>query len=70
MDKELLHKKVQAERKVFYISLRENPRGRVLRMTEDVGGRRDTIMIPADGLEAIRDILEAAIEIHHNTPQL
>lgn len=68
MDKELLNKKIQVERKMFFISLRENPRGRVLRLTEDVGGRRDTVMIPAAGLEAIRDVLEEAIRIHDNTP--
>ena len=68
MDKELLNQKIQVERKVFFISLRENPRGRVLRITEDVGGRRDTIMIPAAGLEDIRDVLNQAIEIHQNTP--
>ena len=64
MDKELLNRKVQAERKVFFISLRENPRGRVLRITEDVGGRRDTVMIPAAGLASIRDVLDEAIAIH------
>lgn len=68
MDKELLNTKVQAERKMFFISLRENPRGRVLRLTEDVGGRRDTVMIPAAGLEDIRDVLNEAINIHKSTP--
>ena len=68
MDKELLNRKVQAERKVFFISLRENPRGRVLRITEDVGGRRDTVMIPAAGLDAIRDVLDEAINIHDAHP--
>ncbi len=69
MDKELLNRKVPAERKVFFISLRENPRGRVLRITEDVGGRRDTVMVPAEGLEAIRDTLDEAIKIHRSTPE-
>jgi len=68
VDKELLNRKVQVERKVFFISLRENPRGRVLRLTEDVGGRRDTVMIPAAGLASIRDVLEEAIQIHDDTP--
>lgn len=68
MDKELLNRTVQAERKVFFISLRENPRGRVLRITEDVGGRRDTVMVPAAGLASIRDVLNEAIAIHDNAP--
>ena len=37
---------LQIERKTFVLTLKENPRGRFLRITEDVGGRRDTIIIP------------------------
>jgi len=48
--------KVTIERKIFFIDLKENQRGRFLKITEDVGGRRDTIMLPA---EAFRDFLEA-----------
>ena len=40
---------VQIERKTFVFTLKENPRGRFLRITEDVGGRRDAIIIPAPG---------------------
>ncbi len=61
MDTELLSEQVQIERKCFSFSLRENPRGRFLRITEDVGGRRDTIIVPSTGLTAIRDILNLAI---------
>src|SRR6266700_1656202 len=50
--------KVQIERKTFVFTLRENPRGRFLRITEDVGGRRDTIIIPAPGLEDFKRIGE------------
>lgn len=48
--------KVSIERKIFFIDLKENQRGRFLKITEDVGGRRDTIMLPA---AAFRDFLEA-----------
>ena len=47
----LRSEKIQIERKSFQFTLKENPRGRFLRITEDVGGRRDTIIIPAPGLE-------------------
>jgi hypothetical protein len=47
----LRSEKIQIERKTFLFQLRENPRGRFLRITEDVAGRRDTIIIPAPGLE-------------------
>lgn len=62
MDTELLSEQVQVERKFFTLDLRENQRGRFLRITENVGGRRDTIVIPSTGLEQIREILDHAIQ--------
>jgi PurA ssDNA and RNA-binding protein len=41
---------IQIERKLFVFSLKENARGRFLRITEDVNGRQDTIIVPAPGL--------------------
>lgn len=48
--------KINSERKTFFIDLKENSRGRYYKITEDVGGRRDTIILPA---EAARDFVEA-----------
>lgn len=62
MDTTLLSEKIQVERKQFFFDLKENPRGRFLRITEDVGGRRDTIIIPSTGLEQLRDVIARAIE--------
>lgn len=62
MENSLFSEKIQVERKQFFFDLKENPRGRFLRITEDVGGRRDTIIIPAPGLEAFRDMIEQVIE--------
>ncbi len=62
MDKELLNEQAQIERKLFSFSLRENPRGRFLRITEDVGGRRDTIIIPSTGLADVAAILKHMVE--------
>ncbi len=62
MDKELFNESVQIERKYLSFNLKENQRGRFIRITEDVGGRRDAVVIPASGLEAVRDILNKAIE--------
>ena len=50
--------KFQVERKTFLFALKENPRGRFLRITEDVGGRRDNIIIPASGLEEFRRVFD------------
>jgi hypothetical protein len=47
----ILSSQLQVERKMFTFTLKENPRGRFLRITEDVGGRRDTVIIPSTGLE-------------------
>src|SRR3981189_288072 len=54
--------KVQIERKTFLFALKENPRGRFLRITEDVGGRRDTIIIPAPGLEDFKKLLDDMVK--------
>ena len=56
-----MSEQVQIERKLFSFDLRENPRGRFLKITEDVGGRRDAIIIPATGLEQVREIIDHAI---------
>lgn len=63
MDIELVTEQVQVERKLFSFSLRQNPRGRFLKITEDVGGRRDAIIIPSTGLESIRAIVENMIKV-------
>jgi hypothetical protein len=64
--------KIQIERKTFVISLKENPRGRFLRITEDVGGRRDTIILPATGLadfkRVIDEMVRASDEVPSKTP--
>jgi hypothetical protein len=60
--------KVQIERKTFVFALKENPRGRFLRITEDVGGRRDTIIIPAPGLEDFKKLLDDMVRAAADTP--
>jgi len=60
--------KVQIERKTFVFALKENPRGRFLRITEDVGGRRDTIIIPAPGLEDFKRLLDEMVKAAGEVP--
>ncbi len=62
---DLLHtEKILADRKVFFLDLKQNARGKVVKITEDVGGNRDTIMVPADILgdfiAALTDIKETS----------
>jgi hypothetical protein len=64
----LCTEKVQIERKTFVFTLKENPRGRFLRITEDVGGRRDTIIIPAPGLEDFKKLLDGMVKASGETP--
>jgi len=60
--------KVQIERKTFLFTLKENPRGRFLRITEDVGGRRDNIIIPATGLDEFKRIVDEMVQASNEIP--
>jgi hypothetical protein len=62
MEQELASEQVQVERKVFSFALRQNARGRFLKITEDVGGRRDAIIIPSPGLAQVRAAIQHMIE--------
>jgi predicted ATP-dependent protease len=60
----LISEKIKVERKHFYLDLKQNDRGRFLKITEDVRGRRDTIILPATGLEDFARAMDAIIERH------
>lgn len=62
MDDMIFSDRIQIERKQFFFDLKENPRGRFLRITEDVGGRRDTIIVPATGLDQFVEAINHAID--------
>jgi hypothetical protein len=67
VESDLLHtEKILADRKVFFLDLKQNNRGMVVKITEDVGGNRDTIMVPAeilgDFIAALTDIKATADE--------
>jgi len=61
MDNIIEAKELQIERKHFYVELRENERGRFLRITEEAHGRRNSIIVPSTGVEeftaTIADVL-------------
>lgn len=46
----------QVERKFFTVTLKENPRGRFLRITEGAGGRH-SIIIPITGLDDLKRVI-------------
>jgi hypothetical protein len=67
VDNDLLHtEKILSDRKTFFLDLKQNSRGMVVKITEDVGGNRDTIMVPAeilgDFIAALSDIKLTADE--------
>ena len=69
MESDLLHtEKILADRKVFFLDLKENQRGRGVKITEDVGGNRDTIMVPAEILGDFGCGGRCAIGARHGCP--
>ena len=58
MDNPLISQKIRVERKQFFFDLKENASGRFIRITEDVFGRRDTIILPTSGLADFMEALE------------
>jgi hypothetical protein len=62
-DDPLASEKIQVDRKIFFLDLKENQRGRFLKITEDVGGRRDTIMLPASALQEFVEALTRIVDI-------
>ena len=62
-DQVLDSRELQVERKFFRFEVRENDRGRFLRITEEIQGRRNTVIIPdsgfADFAKVIAEVLSA-----------
>ena len=65
-------RQLQIERKNFLLTLKENPRGRFLRIAEETNGRFNSIIIPATGLEdfhkLVQELVKAATEIPAKDP--
>lgn len=60
-NQDLLHtEKIIADRKTFYLDLKQNARGKVVKITEEVSGNRDTVMVPA---EVLGDFIDALTDI-------
>ncbi len=62
----LMTEKIVTDRKQFFLDLKENARGRVVKITEDVRGRRDTIMVPMETLQEFCDALNRILD-HERT---
>ena len=58
----------QIERKAFALALKENPRGRFLRIIEEGGHKRASIMIPSTGLREFKQVLDEMVMAAEKTP--
>lgn len=63
-DEPLHTEKIVTDRKTFFLDLKENDRGRFVKVTEDVRGRRDTIMIPEECLDDFIDALHDIADVN------
>ena len=64
-DQVLESRELQVERKFFRLEVRENDRGRFLRVTEENQGRRNTVIVPdsgfADFARVVNEVLASQI---------
>lgn len=61
-------RQLQIERKYFLLTLKENPRGRFLRIAEEANGRFNSIIVPASGLREFQKLLEELVNAALDTP--
>ena len=54
----LYTEKIVSDRKIFFLDLKENNRGRFVKITEDVRGRRDTIILPIEALDEFAEAID------------
>ncbi|KAF7029187.1 hypothetical protein CFC21_040996 [Triticum aestivum] len=57
-DVELVSKTLQFEHKLFYFDLKENPRGRYLKISEKTSTTRSTIIVPIAGVAWFLDLFD------------
>ena len=61
MEQSLAVRELQIERKRFSIELRQNDRGRFLKITEEAHGRRNSVIIPSTGLDDFEKLLDEVL---------
>ena len=59
---------LEIERKTFVFTLKENPRGRFLRITELRNPRSAAIIVPAPGLKDFQKILADMVKVESEIP--
>ncbi|PNT51881.2 hypothetical protein POPTR_001G000700v4 [Populus trichocarpa] len=61
-DVELMCKTLQVEHKLFYFDLKENPRGRYLKISEKTSATRSTIIVPFSGISWFLDLINHYVD--------
>ena len=69
MDNIIEAKELQIERKHFYVELRENDRGKFLRITEEAHGRRNSIIVPSTGVDDFTAAISEVLANNGSTPR-
>ena len=59
---------IQIERKTFNLTLKENPRGRFLRISEEGNSKRNAIIIPAPGLAEFKQMVDEMLKASGEIP--
>jgi len=59
---------VQVEHKLFVLALKQNERGRFLRLTEEANNRHTTVIIPSTGLQELHQALGEMIAASDSLP--
>ena len=68
-EKTIRSERVMVDHKMFYLLLKENMRGKFLRVTEESNGKSDTIIIPSTGLADFRDAINLILESCENSEE-
>ncbi len=68
MDNIIEARELQIERKHFYVELRENDRGKFLRITEEAHGRRNSIIVPSTGVDDFTATIAEVLTNNNGAP--
>lgn len=69
MEERTLHTEhVQVERRSYVFLLKENPRGRFVRIIEEGGRYSNSIIVPVTGLEAFHETLAKTLQAAKELP--
>ena len=59
---------IQVERKIFVFTFKENLRGRFLRISEESGSKRNSIIVPASGLDDFKRLVHEMVKALDEVP--